>query len=72
MGARKDADRVRALVAAVESLAAGTPKALGDLAAEVFGWDPERVFLAIDAALHAGLIAKNAQGVIAPTPKVPK
>ena len=60
MGALRDADRVVALVRMVESLAEGKSMALGEIASAVFGWETERVFLAIDAALAAGMIGKNA------------
>jgi hypothetical protein len=60
VSASKDATRVVALVVAVESLAKGENQSLGDLAGSIFGWSPERVFLAIDAAIESGQIAKNA------------
>jgi hypothetical protein len=66
MSARADAARVRALVALVETLSRGEPLTLGDIAQAVFGWDPARTFLAIDAAVSRGLIARNAEGHIAP------
>ena len=59
MGARKDADRIVALVVAVEALARGERQTLGELASAVFGWDINRVFLAVDAAIATGKIAKN-------------
>ena len=64
MGARRDADRVVALVVLVEKLAEGESMALGEIASQVFGWPTERVFIAIDAALSAGLIGKNKKGRI--------
>ena len=73
MSARKDADRVVALVVLVEKLAKGESMVLGEIASQVFGWDPERVFLAIDAALAAGLIGKNKKDgrIVAPELAVP-
>jgi hypothetical protein len=59
VSARSDAVRIHALVKAVEALASGEAQTLGDLAMRVFGWDPERVFLAIDHAVHEGRIAKG-------------
>lgn len=64
MSARKDAARVRALVELVETITRGEPLTLGDVAQAVFGWDPERAFLAIDAAVHRGLIEKGPAGRI--------
>jgi hypothetical protein len=57
MSKGKDADRGAALVTAVEALTRGEQTTLGDLAGRVFGWSPERVFLAVDAALARKLIA---------------
>ena len=71
MSARLDAKRVTALVVAVWAIAKGKPQSIGDLAGSVFGWPTERVFLAIDAAMQAGTIAKNSEGVVAPA-KVPR
>jgi hypothetical protein len=69
VSARKDADRIAALVSAVDALAEGRPATLGDLAALVFGWRPERVYLAIDAAIGANLIAKASDTDPAPPPR---
>ncbi len=58
MSTKADAKRILALVEAVDSLAQGKPAQLGNLAERVFGWPSERVFLAIDEAVHSGAIAK--------------
>lgn len=59
VSARKDAARIAALVEAVDELAAGKNQQLGELAARVFDWTPERVFLAIHYATTRNLIARN-------------
>jgi hypothetical protein len=69
MSRRQDAKRVRALVEAVEALATGERMTLGAIASKVFGWSDERVFLAIDAAVHSKLIARNKDGAILPLPE---
>jgi hypothetical protein len=57
VSARKDADRIAALVVLIEELEARKSQTLGDVAGEVFGWDGERVFRAIRAAIDRKLIA---------------
>jgi hypothetical protein len=69
VSARKDGERVAALVTALEAMASGTPQKLGDVAEKVFGWPTERVFLAIDSALHRGLLGKNAETDAIATPQ---
>jgi hypothetical protein len=59
MGAANDGKRIAALVEAIEELAKGHNMTVGEIASKVFGWSPERVFLAIDAAIEAKLIASN-------------
>jgi hypothetical protein len=57
--AAQDAKRVAALVQVIDAMARGEAQTLGGIASDVFGWSPERVFLAIDAAITAKLIARN-------------
>lgn len=61
MSLKKDARQVAALVTVLENIAAGKTSTLGDVVAHVFGWGPERVFVAIDHAVHKGLIVRNAE-----------
>lgn len=59
MSARADGERVAALVEVIEELVAGRNQQLDQVLEKVFGWSPERVFLAVDAAVRAGRIARN-------------
>jgi hypothetical protein len=65
MNHRKDSKRIVALLQVLEQLAAGEAITLGDAAIRVFGWESDRVFLAIENAVSHGEIASGS------TPKAP-
>jgi hypothetical protein len=58
-GGSSDAERVAAVLRLFERIEKGQCKTLGDSLALLFGWDANRIFLAIHRAIDKGWIAPN-------------